>query len=468
MKKSLFAAVIALLAIACSPDNIETPTTPDNKAPAGITLSDTSFRLPAEGGAATLVVTGPFKPKLLGVPGWLDVSEGEFADYLITYTLKADANEITEEKTAEISIASGPYKASFTVSQEAGEEQPDPVLADIDEHLTNPNASAQTVKVYDFLRTVNGKKILSGVQSGDTANNNDRVNQIYALTGRHPALAGYDFIFLQYSPTPASWSWKVDYGDISAAKEQWTAGGLVSYMWHWNVPTSQTAWENGKKGNFDGYNFYCDKTSFSIGRALTEGTWENEFILGDIEKVAGYLKLLKDQGIPVIWRPLHEAAGNYDIYGRNGAWFWWGREGAEPCKKLWKLLRDKLEGEYGLDNLIWVWTLDVTQGAEKQFADWYPGNDLVDIVGVDIYADDTDAKQRQYDAAVALSGGHKMVTVSECGNIPEPAKCISADQHWSWFLTWDLESYPLNTEQYWKSLMTSPAVTTREGMPSLK
>ena len=239
-------------------------------------------------------------------------------------------------------------------------------------------------------------------------------------------------------------------------------------MWHWNVPNSEADWAKGKAGDFSGYNFYSDKTSFSIGRALQSGTWENDFILQDIEKVAGYLKLLQQEGIPVLWRPLHEAAGNYTLYGSNGAWFWWGRGGAESCKKLWKLLRDKLEGEYGLDNLIWVWTLDATPGAEKDYASWYPGNDQVDIVGVDIYADDTNAKTRQYQAAVNLSGGHKLVTVSECGNIPDPSKCFAGGETWNWFLAWDLESYNLNTDAYWRSLMSSSRVLTREQMPSLK
>ena len=342
------------------------------------------------------------------------------------------------------------------------------ILDSPDSALTNPNASAQAKKVYEFLLKLKGQKLLSGVQSGGTANNNERINQIYTLTGKHPAFSGYDFIFLQYSPTPSNWSWKVDYADISAAREHWNAKGLVGYMWHWNVPNSEADWEKGKNGNFDGYAFYSKSTTFDINRALTEGTWENSFILQDIEKVAGYLKLLQDENIPVIWRPLHEAAGNYNIYGNNGAWFWWGRGGAEACKKLWKLMRDKLEGEYGLNNLIWVWTLDAAIGGEKDYAAWYPGNDMVDMVGVDIYAEDTDAKQRQYDAAVNLSTGHKMVTVSECGNIPDPSKCLAAGQEWSWFMTWDLESYSLNTDSYWKTLMASRAVMTRESMPSLK
>ena len=369
-----------------------------------------------------------------------------------------------------MTFSAGGLKGSLNVSQDPGgdpAEQEDPVdpvtpADEYDASLTNANASKEARNVYEFLLSNAGQKMLSGVQSGGTANNNERVNQIYQMTGKHPALAGYDYIFLQYSPTPEGWSWVVNYGDISAAKEQWENNGLVNFMWHWNVPTSKDAWDKGKEGNFDGYNFYSDKTSFSIQNALTPGTWENDFILQD-------LKLLQDEHIPVIWRPLHEAAGNYNLDNKpNNAWFWWGRGGADACKQLWKLLRDKLEGEYGLNNLIWVWTLDVTQGAENEWQSWYPGNDLVDLVGVDIYADDTDAKSLQYQAAVELSGGRKMVTVSECGNIPNPAKCLEDDEAWSWFLTWDLESYSLNTNDYWKQLMSSSQVLTREQMPSLK
>ena len=416
-----------------------------------------------------MIVKSPFVPQV-EKPSWVTVTSASQAvdkDYAVTMTVVVAKNENYELREANLTFkATGAASATLKVSQAAA-QQPETV-EETDAQLTNAKASQQAVKVYNFLREQAGKKMLSGVQSGGTANNNERVNQVFSMTGKHPALAGYDYIFLQYSPTPAGWDWVVNYSDISAAKEQWDNNGLVSFMWHWNVPTSKDAWEKGKAGDFDGYGFYSDKTNFSITNALTSGTWENDFLMADIEKVAGYLKLLKDAGIPVIWRPLHEAAGNYNVYGSNGAWFWWGRGGADACKKLWKLLRNKLEGEYGLDNLIWVWTLDATDGAEKDYASWYPGNDQVDMVGVDVYANDTEAKERQYKAAVALSGGHKLVTVSECGNIPDPAKCLSAGETWNWFMAWDLESYPLNTESYWKTLMASARVLTRESMPSLK
>ena len=445
-----------------------TNTDPVDDTPKELTLDASSFDVPVEGKALTLTVTAPSRPKVTGLPDWITLKDGTYNHYKITFDLTVAANPAYEARTATLTVTSGSLSKTVSVKQAAAEKPTPPEPVTVDTDLTNAKASSAAKKVYNFLREQAGQKVLSGVQSGGTANNNDRVNEIFQKTGKHPALAGYDYIFLQYSPTPAGWDWVVDYGDISAAKEQWKANGLVSFMWHWNVPNSEADWEKGKAGDFSGYNFYCEKTSFSITRALQEGTWENRFILQDIEKVAGYLKLLQQEGIPVLWRPLHEAAGNYTLYGANGAWFWWGRGGAEPCKKLWKLLRDKLEGEYGLDNLIWVWTLDATPGAEKDYASWYPGNDQVDIVGVDIYAEDTEAKSRQHQAAVDLSGGHKLVTVSECGNIPDPGKCLAGGETWNWFLAWDLESYKLNTDAYWKTLMSSSRVLTREQMPSLK
>ena len=464
MKRFFYIALSALVLWACGKTEPEQPVVPPvDPAPKAVTLNISSYSAEAEGGTFEVTVKAPFVPQV-DKPDWVSVTTGSLVNYMTTVKLTVAPNPAYESRSATLTFkATGATSATFSLTQAAA-QKPEP--AEVDKDLTNENATAEAKWVYTFLREQAGNKMLSGVQSGGTANNNERVNQVYTMTGKHPALAGYDYIFLQYSPTPAGWTWVVDYGDISAPKEQWQNNGLVSYMWHWNVPSTKADWDKGKGGDFSGYNFYCDKTKFSIANALKSGTWENDFILQDIEKVAGYLKLLQDAGIPVLWRPLHEAAGNYNLYGGNGAWFWWGRGGADACKKLWILLRDKLEGEYGLNNLIWVWTLDATPGAEKDYASWYPGNDLVDIVGVDIYADDTDAKARQYEAAVNLSGGHKLVTVSECGNIPNPAKCLEAGQGWSWFLVWDLESYELNTTSYWKSIMSSNKVLTREGMPS--
>ncbi len=424
------------------------------------------------------------------------VDEGATVDRIYAYmkTLTVDVSGLTSGKTYTLVLPKGTVlgmgqnqdpveeiRYTFSTKYVAPPEPYIPSVLDPTKTLVNPKASKEAKNVFAFLHEQSGKKTLSGVQSSHS-HKNDFINAVYQHTGKHPALAGYDFLFLQFSPTPDRWSWVQNYNDMSAPKEQWAANGLVNYMWHWNVPNSKADWDNGVNNyNFDGYAFYCDKTSFDINEALKEGTWQHDFIMKDIEEVAGYLQLLEDENIPVIWRPLHEAAGNYNLYGPNGAWFWWGRGGAEPCKALWRLLYDQLVNKYGLDNLIWVWTVDVTAGAEDQYRDWYPGDEYVDIVGVDIYAQDTDAKTRQYQALVDMTKGKKLVTVSECGNIPDPSKCMAAGNKWSWFMVWPNadsngnilltpsdNNFKLNTSAYWKQVMSDPYVLNREDMPSLK
>lgn len=48
----------------------------------------------------------------------------------------------------------------------------------------------------------------------------------------------------------------------------------------------------GKNYDFSQYAFYSSDTSFSIENVLTEGTWEHELIMQDMDKVASYLQML--------------------------------------------------------------------------------------------------------------------------------------------------------------------------------
>ena len=176
------------------------------------------------------------------------------------------------------------------------------------------------------------------------------------------------------------------------------------------------------------YGFYVpggnggiSETPFNAANAVMEGTWENEWIESDMEKLYGYLQPLEDAGISVIWRPLHEA---------SGAWFWWGAQGPETYKTLWKMMYDYLVKEKGLDNLIWVWT------AEKDDDEWYPGDEYVDIVGRDIY---DQAEAYEFAAEFATLAGrypNKMIALSECGNVANISDMWEAGAKWAWFMVW--------------------------------
>ena len=484
--KLLFSCAILLLAASCQkPDN---PTDEPAAAPKLVSSDPANGATGLTGDALTLVLTFDMNVKC---PSSASITAGEAkVGKVLAYDkdVKIELSGLERGNSYTVTIPKGTIsgfqnnpadeiRISFTMK----EKDPDPVHSTLNPtaNLCNPSASQQAKNVYEFLLQQSGKKTLSGAMSG-SSNSNDFADLIYSNVGKYPALTGYDFIFLQYSPTPESWSWKVNYNDISAAREQWNNNGLVSYMWHWNVPTSESAWKNGtEKGDYTGYAFYSDKTAFDIKEALKEGTWQNQFLMKDIEEVASYLKNLRDAGIPVIWRPLHEAAGNYNLYSDNGAWFWWGKGGAEPCKQLWRLLYDQFTNVHGLNNLIWVWTVDATAGCEDQYDDWYPGDDVVDIVGVDIYENNTDAKTRQFQALVDVTKGNKLVSVSECGNIPDPDKCFAQGNAWSWFMVWctydennnlalSNKDWNLNTKTWWSTVMASKNVINREDMPNLK
>ena len=156
--------------------------------------------------------------------------------------------------------------------------------------------------------------------------------------------------------------------------------------------------------------------------------------IADLEKISGYLKLLQDKGIPVLWRPLHEAAGNTYTQWHTGAWFWWGADGAQAYKDLWIYMFNWFR-DAGIRNLIWVWTTQ-TSGPEDADFDFYPGDEYVDIIGKDIYnVSDASGIASQFTAVLQYSS-HKMVTLSELGGIPDMGSCWDSGARWLYFMPW--------------------------------
>lgn len=298
--------------------------------------------------------------------------------------------------------------------------------------LSNPDASDSAKRLYSYLCDIYGEHILAGQQeycgehnynlwnSPDVFIKDNEAEFEYILdkTGEQPAIRGIDL--LAYNTTS---DWR-DHAPERAI--EWTNKyhGIAALTWHWNVPCEKGSEETA---------FYVESanpkfTTFSCTNAVTEGTWEHEKVLADLELIAGELKKMKDADVPVLWRPLHEA---------EGGWFWWGAEGPEPCKKLYRLMYDKLTNEYGLDNLIWVWT-GYTSPASSA---WYPGDDVVDIVGYDKYncADgepNLSSIASTFYSLVQSTGGQKMVAMSENDSIPSLENLINDKAAWLYFCPW--------------------------------
>ncbi|MBQ2264783.1 MAG: glycoside hydrolase, partial [Oscillospiraceae bacterium] len=185
--------------------------------------------------------------------------------------------------------------------------------------------------------------------------------------------------------------------------------------------------------------------------------------LKDIELIAGELQKLEDADVPILWRPLHEA---------EGAWFWWGAEGPESCKALYRLLYDQLTNVYGLDNLIWQWTGYTYETS----ADWYPGDDVVDMVGYDKYnavdgLPNLSSISSTFYSLVQSTDGEKMVAMTENDSIPSLENLINDKAAWLYFCPWYmnyLTSEQNNPVENLVEIYQSDYCITLDELPDLK
>ena len=286
-------------------------------------------------------------------------------------------------------------------------------------------ANSNTQKVMQYLENeVYGKRILTGMMDCAWSNDIDMDAKVLKDTGKHTALMGYDFMFLTKSD---SRNWYQP-SQVEKAKAWWNKGGLVTFCWHWLDPSTRSS---------KGASFRTEETSFRIpwdsaSKSLNTESKEFTQITRDLDTVANYLLELQEAGVVVLWRPLHEACGNYGKWGGSGkAWFWWGDTGPEAYIALYRYMFDYFTNEKGLHNLIWIWN--------GQEADWYPGDKYVDIVGYDIYDDVNKHKagDKYYQNLMTWCGSKKMAAISEAGYVPSTEALKSSSSKWLYYMIWN-------------------------------
>ncbi|MCQ2506523.1 MAG: hypothetical protein MJ113_05025, partial [Lachnospiraceae bacterium] len=214
----------------------------------------------------------------------------------------------------------------------------------ISSELANKNADDKTRRIMEYLVSIYGNHTLTG-QYCDNGKNTE-IDAIYEATGKYPAVRGFDFIFM--SPN----SGYKNNSELDRAKEWAKTGGLVSFSWHWHSPVGATE-------------FYTDSTDFKLRKAVSNLELANKSakeiktmyengelreeqyrLIADIDIISFYMKQLQNEGITILWRPLHEA---------SGGWFWWGADGKDNYIWLWQFMFTRQTEYHKLNNLIWVW-----------------------------------------------------------------------------------------------------------------
>ena len=367
---------------------------------------------------------GPYKENDLYADGkkvGTFVSKSDnFSDYTVcAVTLKKGSHTLTvKESWGWIELDKITVKTGAKISNST---------YNVTSSLVNKNSTANTKKLYSFLKDSYGKYVITGQQCDGGINGNE-FKAIKNLTGDYPALLGLDM--MDYTPSRTALG--TSSSAVDKAIEFHKKGGIVTFCWHWNAPTEYLySTANSSDGWWGG--FYTQNSKFDIAKVMNGQDAKGKKLLDrDIKEIAKQLKRLEKAGVPVIWRPLHEA---------SGGWFWWGAQGPDAYKKLWKYLYKELTNTYGCNNLIWVYN--------GQSADWYPGDEYVDIVGEDIYPGNHvyDPQVSRFKQAINYGSKTKITALTENGCIFDIDSAVNINALWCWFMTWGNE-FTVNGSNY--------------------
>lgn len=282
--------------------------------------------------------------------------------------------------------------------------------------LSNKDSDYNAKALYQYLCESYGKQVLLGQH--DTIGTSAETDMIYKTTGKYPAIRFGDLMLATEKVSITTDT------EMNIAMDWASKDGIVGYMWHWAAPD-------------DKREYYADQTDFDIKKAVTkeniaelsledikklqkDGKVSKECvaIVQDIDTVSEKLSTLRDEGIAVLWRPLHEAS--------NGD-FWWGND-KEAYKWLWKLMYERQTKYHKLNNLIWVWS--------AQNADWYVGDKYCDVLSCDVYDDGNKDAQVNIMLFLQSISKNKPIAMSECGSFPDIQSIADEKAMWAFIGQW--------------------------------
>jgi len=234
--------------------------------------------------------------------------------------------------------------------------------------MVDSNATPQTKALYANLWQIQKNGVMFGHHDypsygigwrGDV----DR-SDVKDLTGSHPAVYSLDMNGINPQK-------------IELIKAAYKRGGISMLVWHQNNPLTEgpgkkypegTAWDNTKV----------------VDQILKDGSEMNIKYKKRLDGVAEAFHSMVDengQSIPVIFRPLHE---------HTQKWNWWGSASTSDQEfvAFWRFIVTYLRDVKNVHNVIYAISPqmdDVYADAKARLMYRWPGNDYVDLLGMDCY-----------------------------------------------------------------------------------
>ncbi|WP_259067014.1 glycoside hydrolase family 26 protein [Mucilaginibacter sp. X4EP1] len=295
--------------------------------------------------------------------------------------------------------------------------------------LVDKDATGETAALFYNLKVSSVKQVMFGHMEDnkngyDGWRNTPGRSDVYEVTGAYPAMYGFDFGGIG-SFRPDSLLEKERQVSHDRVIEAYKRKGIVTFSWHFSNPVS--------KGSF----YWKNSPVNAVSEILPGGKY-NPVFNECLTKIARFAASVKYKGklVPIIFRPFHEF---------DGDWFWWGKTHCttEDYKALYRYTVTYLRDSLHVKNFLYAWSPDCRFTSREQYTERYPGNDYVDILGMDDYFDlyagkspDVAAAKLKIISDLALEQ-HKVAAFTETGleNVSEPdwythklLKALMADQ----------------------------------------
>jgi mannan endo-1,4-beta-mannosidase len=259
-------------------------------------------------------------------------------------------------------------------------------------------------------------------------------SDVKSVVGDYPAVMGFDLGRIELGNEK-----NIDNVSFEKIRQeiirQYNRGGMITISWHVNNPlTDGDSWDVRTEG---------------VVSSILPGGKNHEKFLGWLQHAAVFFNSLKTENgtkIPIVFRPWHE---------HTGSWFWWGKDLCTPeeYKQLWKMTVEFMQ-EKGVNNLLYVYSPDM-QGPGQIYMERYPGDEYVDILGLDGYHRDNEAGIESFQNSLNTilsfmtdegKKRNKPIALTETG-----LEAIPIANWWTGVLFPVINKYPISYVMVWRN-----------------
>ena len=261
----------------------------------------------------------------------------------------------------------------------------------------NADATTKTKALYSNLKVIEqSNRFLFGQEffnsfryNSGSAHGDETFSDAKDITGSHPAVLGSDFhYYLEKNDTERGYH-------TEAVKYAFQQGYVVTFDWHLSARNTTSYACSGSPANL----------AKNIANGNTNG--DRDWYIGELDKVIEIINqdlVVGNDTIPIVFRPLHEM---------NGSWFWWGACSgltATEYKSLYQFTVNYIKER--TKSVLFCWSPNSPFQTTH-----YPGDEYVDLVGVDLYEATTTSLRNELGKVVDFAQEHNKVAVfSETGD----------------------------------------------------